>query len=52
MDLWQWVYQTQQFQSTMLLDKIFALLNLARREDRAAITVLYPESDADGAAVT
>lgn len=29
-----------------------ALLNLARREDRAAITVLYPESDADGAAVT
>jgi hypothetical protein len=51
LNLWQWVYQTQQFQSTMRRDRIFALLGLARKEDREGVTVVYPGEGDDAAAV-
>jgi hypothetical protein len=51
MGLWQWVYQTQRFRSTMRRDRVFALLGIARKEDRDSVRVSYPEAGADDAAV-
>lgn len=51
MNLWNWVYQTQQFQSTMPRDRVIALLGLSQREDQASVKVSYPAWDADAAAV-
>jgi Lon protease-like protein len=39
LNLWQWVYQKQQFQSTMRRDRICALLGLTRTEDQQIFLV-------------